>query len=52
MADYRLDLGKRGMIDFLGCVTGVAFFPLEGDTPQDIIATARQRTEQARAERR
>ncbi|MHC4789138.1 MAG: GGDEF domain-containing protein [Planctomycetota bacterium] len=37
---YQLDLGKRGAIDFLGCKTGVAAFPEEGHTPEEIIHAA------------
>ncbi len=39
---YRLDLGKRGVIDYLRCRTGMAAFPAEGSTPEDIIAAAHQ----------
>lgn len=41
--DYRLELGKRGTIDFLNCKVGVAIFPGEGDTPEDIIAVAQKK---------
>ncbi|KPK62426.1 MAG: hypothetical protein AMK73_06120 [Planctomycetes bacterium SM23_32] len=40
---YQLELGKRGQIDFLGCRTGVAVFPAEGNTPDEIIAAARDK---------
>lgn len=40
---YRLSLGKRGTIDFLGCMIGFAIFPSEGERPEDIMAVARQR---------
>jgi PleD family two-component response regulator len=41
--DYRLELGKRGTVDFLNCKTGVAAFPAEAETPIEIIAVARQK---------
>jgi diguanylate cyclase (GGDEF)-like protein len=41
--DYELDLGKRGRIDFLGCRCGVAIFPAEGNTPEEIMAAARDK---------
>ncbi|MFO8008833.1 MAG: GGDEF domain-containing protein [Candidatus Brocadiia bacterium] len=37
---YTLDLGKRGTIDYLNCEMGVAVFPLEGETPEEIIVAA------------
>jgi len=43
IAGYRLDLGKRGTIDFLGCKIGLAAFPIEGGTPADIIQAAREK---------
>lgn len=39
---YQLDMGKRGRIDFLDCNIGLAAFPDEGQTPEDVIAAARQ----------
>ncbi|MGD2175770.1 MAG: GGDEF domain-containing protein [Candidatus Brocadiaceae bacterium] len=38
--EYCLDLGKRGRIDYLRCNTGIAAFPADGETPEDIIAAA------------
>ncbi len=43
---YELDLGKRGTIDYLDCRTGLAVFPADGETPEDIISAARQNTTQ------
>lgn len=43
---YRLDLGKRGAIDFLGCKAGLAVFPSEGESPESIIDVARGRLSQ------
>jgi len=43
VANYRLDLGKKGMVDFLRCKAGIAAFPAEGETPEDIMAAARER---------
>jgi diguanylate cyclase (GGDEF)-like protein len=43
IAGYRLDLGKKGVVDFLGCQVGMAVFPAEGDTPDSIVAAARAR---------
>ena len=40
---YRLDMGKRGRIDFLDCNTGLSVFPDEGQTPEKVIASARQK---------
>lgn len=40
--EYRLDLGKRGVIDYLSCRTGVAVFPADGGNPEDIIAAAHE----------
>lgn len=40
---YRLDLGKRGVIDFLDCKTGLAIFPAEGASPEDLVAAAREK---------
>jgi diguanylate cyclase (GGDEF)-like protein len=41
--DYRLDLGKRGTIDFLNCRMGLAMFPAQGGTPDEIMVAARQK---------
>lgn len=41
--DYRLDLGKRGTIEFIGCRVAVADFPAEGETSQDIITAVREK---------
>jgi diguanylate cyclase (GGDEF)-like protein len=41
--DYRLELGKRGTIDFLSCTIGVAIFPTEGETPEEILSVARKK---------
>jgi diguanylate cyclase (GGDEF)-like protein len=43
IAAYRLDLGKRGMIDFLNGKVGLAAFPAEGHTPEEIMEAARSR---------
>jgi diguanylate cyclase (GGDEF)-like protein len=40
---YRLDMGKRGRIDFLDCNIGFAAFPTEGATPEEVIAAAHQK---------
>jgi len=40
--EYRLDLGKRGVIDYLSCRTGTAVFPADGSNPEDIIAAAHE----------
>ncbi len=42
VAGYNLNLGKRGVIDFIRCRFGVAMFPGEGD-PEGIISVARGR---------
>ncbi|MCD6417099.1 MAG: GGDEF domain-containing protein [Planctomycetes bacterium] len=41
VGSYQLDLGKRGRIDSIGCHTGIAVFPADGTTPQEIISAAR-----------
>jgi len=38
---YRLDLGKRGVIDFMECRAGVAVFPAEGRSVEEVAAAAR-----------
>lgn len=38
---YRLDLGKKGMIDFLDCHFGMAVYPADGENPPDIVSAAR-----------
>lgn len=45
--EYRLDLNKRGVIDYLDCRCGVAAFPAEGETPQDITVAARENMAEA-----
>jgi diguanylate cyclase (GGDEF)-like protein len=49
IGDYRLELGKRGTIDFLSCKTGIAVFPTEADTPEGIMAVARKKLDEAAA---
>jgi len=39
---YRLDLGKKGVVDFLNCKSGLAVFPSDGESPEDIMAAARE----------
>jgi diguanylate cyclase (GGDEF)-like protein len=39
---YTLDLGKRGMLDFLGCQVGVVAFPDDAGFPDEIISIAQQ----------
>jgi diguanylate cyclase (GGDEF)-like protein len=41
--DYELDLGKKGVIDYLSCKAGAARFPQDGETPEQIISVARER---------
>ncbi len=42
---YRLDLGKKGTIDFVDCHWGLALYPTDGLTPQEITAAARENVE-------
>lgn len=44
---YRLDLGKKGKIDFVECHVGLAVFPDEGEVPEEVIAAARGRLPKA-----
>ncbi len=39
---YRLDLGKRGRVDFLGCSVGVIACPKDAGFSDEIIAIARK----------
>jgi diguanylate cyclase (GGDEF)-like protein len=41
VAAYRLQLGKRGVIDFLECHAGMASFPTDGGTAEEVAAAAR-----------
>ncbi len=41
VARYRLDLGKKGVIDFMECSAGVATFPLDGRSAEEVAAAAR-----------
>jgi diguanylate cyclase (GGDEF)-like protein len=43
VADYRLDLGKKGVIDFMQCYAGMASFPLDGRSAEEVAAAARER---------
>lgn len=38
---YRLDLGKRGTIDYVSCKIGTAVFPTDGNSLEAIITAAR-----------
>jgi diguanylate cyclase (GGDEF)-like protein len=40
---FNLDLGKRGVIDYLSARVGLALFPNEGESPQDIVQAARSK---------
>jgi len=41
VAGYRLDLGKKGVIDFMECRYGLASFPADGRSAEEVAATAR-----------
>jgi GGDEF domain-containing protein len=40
---YRLDLGKRGMIDYVSCKIGTGVFPTDGNSPEAIMAAVRDK---------
>ena len=41
VAAYRLDLGKKGVVDFMECHAGMACFPLDGQSAEEVAAAAR-----------
>jgi len=43
ICDYQLDLGKRGMIGGMEASVGLAAFPVDGETPADIVHAAQQK---------
>ncbi len=43
VSGYRLDLGKRGVIDFMECRAGAAVFPAEGGSVEEVAAAARSK---------
>jgi len=45
---YRLDLGKGQVVDFVRASIGVAAFPVNGDTMEDVIAAADQAVYEAK----
>ena len=45
---YELDVGKKGVINYLSCKAGAARFPQDGETPEQIISVARERLAAAR----
>jgi GGDEF domain-containing protein len=52
IADFRLDLGKRGQVDFLGCNIGVIGCPESGGFADEIINAAQQAAYQCAGESR
>jgi diguanylate cyclase (GGDEF)-like protein len=42
IGEYRLDLGKKGTVDYVGCKTGTAVFPVDGTTPEAILVASQR----------
>lgn len=49
---YRLDLLKKGQVDFLECSIGIVARPTEGATPEEIISAALKATGEPKPETR
>lgn len=46
---YEFEVGKKGTINYLSCRAGAARLPANGDTPDEVISTARDRLVAANA---
>lgn len=49
--DYRLDLGKKGQLDFLGCRIGIVACPGDGGLAEELIGIAQKAAAESAPER-